>query len=180
MWFLPTISSRSAAPCPCCSRWMMNVGSSNTPVSFVVSKRSREPKKRSPPRCSRNAAVAFDAAEFLVVAQQVRINGDVVPLELDLAARRDFQIGHALDALRIDRRRPLELHFGGLRRRRLRLHDRRLDRRHDDLRPRRRGAGKHQEKRGEPERVDDRAARAAKLHEWRAKASLNGKIAQFR
>ena len=43
MWSLPVISMRSAAPCADCSRRRMNVGSSNTPVSFVVSKRSREP-----------------------------------------------------------------------------------------------------------------------------------------
>jgi len=98
-------------------------------------------------------AVGFDAAEFLVVAQVFAVDGQVFALELDAAARADFQIGHALDLLRVDRGRAL-----GPRRRRRRGRGGgwRLghERRQGSLRPRERRARKQRQQRCKPGRRD--------------------------
>ena len=73
-------------------------------LRVVAQPRAEEPADAA---LQAHAAVGFDAAEFLVVAQELAVDRQVLALELDTAARGDLQFGHALDLLGVDRGRAL-------------------------------------------------------------------------
>src|SRR6185369_17345117 len=56
-----------------------------------------------------HAAVGFDAAELLVEAQELGIDGEIFALEFHPAARRHLEFGDALDAVGLDGARLLRL-----------------------------------------------------------------------
>ena len=77
-----------------------------------------------------HAAVGLDAAEFLVVAQEFGVHGQLLLLKFHLAARRDFELGHAVDLFGLDPGRCRGLGRLGRRGRRRFGQHRRLEDRH--------------------------------------------------